>query len=197
MPFKYDSSRPSVFWASGDGPYNNTRKVLANIDLSPTKNKRVLLKPNVGRNVERETGVTTHPQVVAAAIDAFREAGAEVAVGESPIAGVKMLSAFESSGITTIAEERNCLLIDMDVHPHVPVEIPDGVAIKTLKICKEVAEYDIIVSIATPARLVAPGAVTVSTYCIVFMLINSILGVSSQVTKIYSEQGSIARPIAC
>ena len=115
--------------------------------MTPAKNKRVLLKPNVGRDVERETGVTTHPQVVAAAIDAFREAGAEVAVGESPIAGVKMLSAFESSGITTAAEERNCPLIDMDAHPFVPIEIADGVAIQSLKLCKEVAEYDIIVSI--------------------------------------------------
>ena len=34
----------------------------------------------MGRNVQPETGVTTHPQVIAAAIDAFREAGAEVAV---------------------------------------------------------------------------------------------------------------------
>ena len=81
-PFKLDPSCPSVFWASGDEPYNNTRKALSNIDLSPSTNKRVLLKPNVGRNVEPETGITTHPQVVAAAIDAFRESGADVAVGE-------------------------------------------------------------------------------------------------------------------
>jgi len=147
IPFKFDASRPSVFWASGDGPYGNTRKALANIDLKPAKNKRVLLKPNVGRDVERETGVTTHPQVVAAAIDAFREAGAEVAVGESPIVGVKMFSAFENSGITSVTEERNCLLIDMDAHPFVPIEIADGVAIKKLKLCKEIVEYDIIVSI--------------------------------------------------
>ena len=147
IPFKHDGSRPSVFWASGDGPYENTRKALANIDLTPAKNKRVLLKPNVGRDVERETGVTTHPQVVAAAIDAFREAGAEVAVGESPIAVVKMLSAFKNSGITSIGKERNCSLIDMDECDYEPLEIPDGIAIKTLKLCKEIAEYDIIVSI--------------------------------------------------
>ena len=84
-PFKVDTSCPSVFWASGEGPYKNTRKALSNIDLSPAKNKRVLLKPNAGRNVAPETGITTHPQVVAAAIDAFRECGADVAVGESPI----------------------------------------------------------------------------------------------------------------
>jgi len=146
-PFKLDSSRPSVFWASGDGPYKNTRKALSNIDLSPANNKRVLLKPNVGRNVAPETGVTTHPQVVAAVIDAFRECGAYVAVGESPITGVTTLEAFETAGIAAVANERDCPLIDMDVHQYVTVAIPDGVAIKSLKVCREVAEYDIIVSI--------------------------------------------------
>ena len=146
-PFKVDGSLPSVFWAAGDGAYDNTLKALSNIDLSASKGKRVLLKPNIGRTVEAETGVTTHPQVVAAAIDAFREAGADVAIGESPITGVKMSEAFQSSGIATIAKERNCPLIDMDVRKYVTVDIPDGIAIKSLKVCREVTEYDIIVSI--------------------------------------------------
>ena len=146
-PFKADPHRPAVFWNSGDGPYDNTRKALANIDLSPAKSKRVLLKPNVGRDVEPQTGATSHPQVVAAAIDAFREAGADVAVGESPITGVKALDAFESTGIAAVAKERNCPLLDMDVRQFIPVEIPDGVAIKTIKLCPEIPEYDIIISI--------------------------------------------------
>ena len=146
-PFELDSSSPSVFWASGDNPYDNTRKALANIDLSVSKNKTVLLKPNIGRNVEPGTGITTHPQVVAAAIDAFRQAGAEVAVGESPIVGVKMAEAFENSGIAAVAEERNCPLIDMDLRKHVSVDIPEGIAIDSLKVCREITEYDIVVSI--------------------------------------------------
>jgi uncharacterized protein (DUF362 family) len=146
-PFGPNTSCPSVFWASGDNPYENTQKALSNIDLSASKNKRVLLKPNVGRNVEPETGITTHPQVVAAAIDAFAEAGADVAIGESPIAGVTMLDAYENSGITAVAGNRNCPLIDMDVRRHVTFKIPDGVAVKSVKVCREITEYDIIVSI--------------------------------------------------
>jgi len=146
-PFELDTSCPSVFWASGDDPYSNTRKAVSNIDLSPSKDKRVLLKPNVGRTVQPETGITTHPQVVAATIDAFRESGADVAVGESPITGVAALDAFESCGIATVAKSRDCPLIDMNVRRYVTVEIPDGVAIKSLKVCREIAEYDIIVSI--------------------------------------------------
>ncbi len=106
-----------------------------------------MLKPNVGRNVQPETGITTHPQVVAASIDAFRACGADVAIGESPITGVAALDAFESSGIAAIAKERSCPLIDMNVRKYAVFDIPDGVAIQSLKVCKEVAEYDIIVSI--------------------------------------------------
>jgi uncharacterized protein (DUF362 family) len=146
-PFDLDRSGPSVFWTSGAGPYENTREALSHVDLSPARNKRVLLKPNVGRNVQPETGITTHPQVVAASIDAFRACGADVAIGESPITGVAALDAFESSGIAAIAKERSCPLIDMNVRKYAVFDIPDGVAIQSLKVCKEVAEYDIIVSI--------------------------------------------------
>ena len=138
---------PPVYWASGDDPYDNTRKALSYIDLSPSKDKRVLLKPNIGRNVQSGIGITTHPQVVAAAIDAFREAGADVAVGESPITGVTMLEAFESSGTAAVAKKRNCPLIDMDIRRYVRCEIPAGIAMKSLRVCREITEYDIIVSI--------------------------------------------------
>lgn len=107
----------------------------------------MLLKPNAGRDVAFGKGVTTHPQVLAAAIDAFREAGASVAIGESPITGVKTPDAFARCGIQAMADERKCPLIDMDDRPYVPVAIPDGVAIDKLRVCPEVLEYDIVVSV--------------------------------------------------
>lgn len=146
-PFVDDRCNPCVYVCGGAGPYINTKTVLANFDLSPVCGKRVLLKPNAGRAVQPNTGINTHPQVVAAAIDAFREAGAFVAIGESPITGVKTFEAFELCGIKEIAEERDCPLIDMDERQFVPLAIPDGIAIQKLKICREVMEYDIIVSI--------------------------------------------------
>jgi len=146
-PFSIDKTNPTVFVASGAGPFENTYNALHNIDLSPVAGKRVLLKPNAGRMVDPYKGITTHPQVVAAAIDAFRESGAEVAVGESPITGMKTLEAFAQCGIQAVADERNCPLIDMDARKYVPVDIPDGIAIKQIKVCPEVLEYDIVVSI--------------------------------------------------
>ncbi len=136
-----------VHVAGGKGPYANTMAALEGFDLSPAKGKRVLLKPNAGRIAARESGICTHPEVVAAAIDAFREAGADVAVGESPISGVKALEALEETGIAAVARERHCPLIDMDVRKPLLIALPDGVAIQSLKLCPEVAEFDIIVSI--------------------------------------------------
>ena len=141
------NSRSAVYIANGRGAYQNTLSALSNIDLSPAKNKKVLLKPNAGRIAESNTGITTHPQVVAAAIDAFREIGATVVIGESPISGVNTMEAFDITGISKIAKERNCKLIDMDKRKYHKVNIPEGIALKSIKVCPEIFEHDIIVSI--------------------------------------------------
>jgi uncharacterized protein (DUF362 family) len=146
-PFLQSKARPTVHVAGGGGAYANTRAALGQIDLSPADGKRVLLKPNVGRVAPPGTGITTHPQVVAAAIDAFRGAGAQVAVGESPILGVKVEEAFEAAGITSITNERDCPMIDMDVRRYVEVPVADGVAIDSLRVCPEAGEFDFVVSI--------------------------------------------------
>jgi uncharacterized protein (DUF362 family) len=146
-PFIDDWSHPHVHVAMGEGPYNNTRQVLSQINLAAVKGKRVLLKPNAGRIAIANSGITTNPQVVAAAIDAFLEAEASVAVGESPITGVKTTEALEATGIASVARERNCPLIDMDARQPVHVIIEDGVAIQSLEVCPEVVEYDVVVSI--------------------------------------------------
>ncbi|OGV80341.1 MAG: hypothetical protein A3K19_04220 [Lentisphaerae bacterium RIFOXYB12_FULL_65_16] len=146
-PFRRADQRPQVHVAHGHGAYENTRAVLAKLDLSGVRGKRVLLKPNVGRIAPPGSGITTHPQVVAAAMDAFIEAGAQIAVGESPIAGVKTLEAFAALGLDVIAHQRKCPLIDLDVRPAVRVPVPEGKAIRELKVCADVLEYDLVVSI--------------------------------------------------
>lgn len=146
-PFTYNRSNPHVHVAQGKGAYDNTREVLSQINLDIVKGKRVLLKPNAGRIATAESGIVTNPQVVAAAIDVFLEAEANVAIGESPITGVKTLEAFEATGIAKVARERNCPLIDMDDRQPVHVIVEDGVAVQSLKVCPEVVEYDVVVSI--------------------------------------------------
>lgn len=146
-PFNRSPENPEVFVSGGKGAYENTVNVLNNIDLSAANGKRVLLKPNAGRLAKPGSGITTDPQVVAAAIDVFREAGAVVEIGESPITGVKTMEAFETTGIAQIAKERDCPLVDMDARPNKPVTIAEGIAIQSLKLCPEMYEYDLYVSI--------------------------------------------------
>ena len=146
-PFNPNPQSPEVHVAHGPDAYANTLAALQAVDLSPAKGKTVLLKPNVGRMSEFGTGVNTNPQVVAAAIDAFRAAGAEVSIGESPITGVKTMEAFELAGITAVAEEKNCPLIDLDERPPLDFPVPNGKAIQSLKLCADVPEFDFLVSI--------------------------------------------------
>lgn len=130
----------------GGEPYDNALKALECVDLTPVRGKRVLLKPNIGRLTAAGTGVNTHPQVIAAAIDVFRRAGADVAVGESPIVGVDVMKAFERSGATRVAQDRDCPLIDMDRREYVDLDLPDGRVIHRLKVCPEALEFDFVVS---------------------------------------------------
>jgi len=147
-PFlKKGSTKPSVYLERGDDAYINTINALKNIDLSSAKGKKVLLKPNAGRLAKPGNGVTTNPQVVAAAIDVFQKVGAEVVIAESPITGINTMEAFDITGIAQVANERNCPLIDMDARKCIDIELPNGIAINSLKLCPEISEYDIIVSI--------------------------------------------------
>jgi uncharacterized protein (DUF362 family) len=146
-PLSNPLKRPSVVVAQGRGAYANTCHALQSIDLSPVQGKRVLLKPNAGRVALPGEGITTHPEVVGAVIDIFRQAGAEVAVGESPITGVDVFKAFESTGVAAAARVRDCPLINMDQHPFVEVLVPQGHVITALQVCREILEFDMIVSI--------------------------------------------------
>jgi len=145
-PFFKKDAGVRVAVAHGRGPYHNTLTALKSISLHLLSGRRVLLKPNAGRVAHSGEGITTHAQVVAAAIDAFRRAGADVAVGESPITGVKMAEAFEATGIAAEAQKRNCPLLDMDKRRFVEMEIPAGRVLHKLKLCPEVLEFDVIVS---------------------------------------------------
>jgi uncharacterized protein (DUF362 family) len=139
--------QPAVHVAHGGGPYANTRGALEALDLSSVRGKRVLLKPNAGRVAGPGSGIVTHPEVIAAAIDVFREAGAEVAVGDSPIIGVRVHDAFAASGMTAVATARGCPLLDLDRRRFVEVPVPEGRVLRTLRICPDVLEFDCVVSV--------------------------------------------------
>lgn len=146
-PFLGGEGPVRVFVARGSDPYENTLEALSGIDLSPARGKRVLLKPNAGRVAPPGSGIVTDPRVVAAAMDVFLGLGATVSVGDSPIVGVKTLDALMRSGIAEVAEARKVEVLDLDARRYVEVPLPHGTALSALRVCPEVLEHDLVVSI--------------------------------------------------
>jgi len=146
-PLLDDSSLRTVSVSHGDDAYRTTRQALEMVPLARVSGARILLKVNAGRMAPPVSGIDTHPEVVAAAIDAFTEAGAIVSVGDSPIAGVRALEALEMCGIAEVARRRGVRVLDLDHRQPVIVELKQGIAIRQLKVCADVLEQDLVVSI--------------------------------------------------
>ena len=141
------SNNSHIVVVSDDSPYSGAFQALSQAGLPDVSGKRVLLKPNAGRAVPPAMGVTTHPEVVAAAIDFFLERGASVRIGESPILGVTAQQTFESTGIAEVANARQVELVDFDARPARILPLPRGRVLSELRFCPDALEADLLVSI--------------------------------------------------
>lgn len=149
MPTDTPDVTPLVGIEASRGAYENVKSALNRLDLSFIKGKTVLVKPNAGRVVPPNSGVNTSPDAVAGCVDAMMEAGASrVAVGESPILGVKAIPALESCGIADIVRQRDIELIDLDEEKPVYLDLPEGSLLPRVKLCARVHEFDVLVSLA-------------------------------------------------
>jgi uncharacterized protein (DUF362 family) len=146
-PLLDDPQSPTVDIGFGSDAYEVTRRVLASRPLNAVNGARVLLKPNAGRMAPPISGIDTHPDVVAAAIDAFMDAGANVTVGDSPIVGVRALEALEMCGIAEVARRRNIKLLDLDLRRPVVLQLEQPRVLRQIKVCADVLEHDLVVSI--------------------------------------------------
>jgi uncharacterized protein (DUF362 family) len=143
----------------GKNPYETTYKALQKLPQPSVRGLRVLLKPNVSRLLPYTQGATTHPQVVAAAIDYFRECGAaEIAVGESPITGVHVPEAYVICGIKEITSARKVPLLDFDSEPYQILKIPNGQVINQIKVTWFWEKFNFIVSIPVMKTHLHTGA---------------------------------------
>ncbi len=130
------------------GPFDNVLNALSALDLGWIKNKTVLIKPNVGRSAKPERGYNAHPEAVAAVIETLQKAGVKkIAIGESPLVGIKVMDAFEKSGIKTIADEYGIELLDFDARKPIKKIIKNARVVSETKICADVFDYDVLVSV--------------------------------------------------
>ena len=134
----------------GPDGYAATREALCAMpfDFAAWRDRRVLIKPNAGRCVGPNLGINTSPDVVAGVVDFLLEAGVRnLMVGDSPILGVTAMQTLEESGIAAVVRERDVALVDLDARKPQVVEIPNPKVVRSLKVCRDALEAEILVSV--------------------------------------------------
>jgi uncharacterized protein (DUF362 family)/ferredoxin len=118
------------------------------LELAPppdVRGKVVLLKPNMLMGARAEKAVSTHPEVLRAAIRAFRAAGASrILVGESP-GYQSMESAAVACGLSEVIESEGVEAANFS--RGAMVDNPRGALVKSFEFAGEWAQADILVSL--------------------------------------------------
>jgi len=104
----------------------------------------VLIKPNLLAGKSPESGVTTHPSILRAALTLVKEAGAKAKVGDSSALGKTEKNA-ERAGYLEICKEFGAEFIELKS----PVEVknPEGLTFKRMEVAKEALECDAIINL--------------------------------------------------
>jgi len=137
-----------VIVSKGKDPYQTARRALQGISFPGLKGKKVLIKPNAGREAIPGQGVTTHPSVVEATIDQLRELGADdITIGESCIFGVDAQEAFRLTGMRKVSEEKEVNLIDMDCFDPMEIVVPRGRVIEKIRVPSILKQFDFIICV--------------------------------------------------
>jgi len=157
------SSKVSIVRCSEYGKDLIREKVKESVDLlggihSFVKpGERVLIKPNLLKARPPEAAVTTHPEVVRAAICLVREAGGAPIVGDSPGLGEEA-DVLRRSGILAVMEEEGVPIADFSDS----VKIKGSGRFHHFEIARCAAEADAIINLPklkTHAMMVVTGAV--------------------------------------
>ena len=121
---------------------------LDKIEIPNLSGKTVLLKPNVGREVDPKLGINTNPDVVEATFNYLRDRyEANFLIGDSPIINTDTKKAFEQSGFTDLLNNKDLQFIDLDKLTPVKKEIPNGKILKNIRITGYFHDIDYIISI--------------------------------------------------
>lgn len=117
--------------------------LLGGIGAFIKKGERILIKPNLLAARPIEAAVTTHPDVVRAAIRLVKDADATAIVGDSPGIG-SALKIAEKCGIADICRDEKAELIELKTL--VLVENPGGHTFKRLEVADEALKVDGIIN---------------------------------------------------
>jgi uncharacterized protein (DUF362 family) len=141
-------NKPIVSIARNKTIAKAVQTTLDNIDIPDLKGKTVLLKPNVGREVDPKLGINTNPEVVEAVFNYLKEHfSANYLIGDSPIINTDTKKAFQQSGYSDLINNKDLQFIDLDERSPIELVIPEGMLLKSIKLSGFLKEIDYIVSI--------------------------------------------------
>jgi uncharacterized protein (DUF362 family) len=125
--------------------YDTVRRILAEHRLQ-VRGRCVLLKPNLVE-FDPNTTINTHPMLVHAALEAFRELGANVVIAEGPGHRRGTLDLAEAAGYFDIIPGFEDLFTDLNLDEVTKVQLPHPVSpLKSLYLPNTVLGSDLLVS---------------------------------------------------
>ena len=140
--------KPIVSIARNENISSAIKDCLDQLALPDLNSKTVLLKPNVGREVDPKLAINTNPDVVEAVFNYLKgKFDARFLIGDSPIINTDTKKAFTQSGYTNLLKNDGIQFIDLDEKPPIELEIPDGKILKKIKVTGYWNEIDVIISI--------------------------------------------------
>ncbi|MCP4761654.1 MAG: DUF362 domain-containing protein [archaeon] len=140
--------KPIVSVARNENITTAVEMALDNLKIPNLSGKKILLKPNVGRNVDSKLAVNTNPVVVKAIYHYLKEKyQATYYIGDSPIISTNSKEAFKKSNYSSLLEEEGLQYLDLDKLPPITLKINKGNIIKEIKVTGYWDEFDYIISI--------------------------------------------------
>jgi len=140
--------KPIVSLARNEDVNLAIKSCLDQLKIPDITGKKVLLKPNVGREALPNLGINTNPEVVSAIFNYLKERyNAQYYIGDSPIINNDTKKAFEKSGYSELLKNEDIHFIDLDDIPPIEKEIPQGKILKTIKLTGYWKDFDYIISI--------------------------------------------------
>jgi uncharacterized protein (DUF362 family) len=147
---------PEVSIARGQDPYTVTRQSLSRLDPSSVARRHILIVPRTARPFSPQN--STHPAVVEAAIDWFRQnRAASIAVAECPPLGTCTERTFSES-LTDLCRSKNVPLVNIDHHSVIWLDILQGTHLDRITTTGALVDHDFIVSMPTMRSDPSSGA---------------------------------------
>jgi uncharacterized protein (DUF362 family) len=135
-----------VIICEGKNPVTRTRKALeALAPRLPSKDSRILIKPNLVEPMAPESGAVTRPEIVGGIIQFLDDKKYEIIIGES--SAIDTTRALELGGYFKLAQKYNVQVVNFDDHKFVKVKL-DGEDWKEAEVTSFAIDVDYLISVA-------------------------------------------------